>query len=687
MSAAAHLDSSTGSSSGRRGLSLAGKLTLLCLAGLVFLAIVLTFATVTLVQSRLGAAALERRDQAMTTAHLLLQQKGDAYRIADDTLFVGDYRLDGDNELVDTITSMNGGVATVFRGDRRVATNIRNDDGTRAVGTVLAAGPVYTAVITDKTPYRGEASILGADYFTAYDPMLDKDGKVVGVLFVGLKKSEALALLSDLEKNTGIIAVIITLVVSLLMLVIVRRQFHALDSVRNVMSTLSTGQFGVTVPHLDRADEIGAMARAVDVFRNAGLENERLRREHQVQREESERAKHAALAAMADTVERETRSAVDRVAERSSTMGDNAQAMANSAGIVTNDSQSVSAAAGQAMANAQAVASATEQLTASIREIGHQVTVSSQVSRQAVERGRETEEVVHALSNAIAHIGEIATFIQNIASQTNLLALNATIEAARAGEAGKGFAVVATEVKNLATQTSKSAEDISTQISELQSMTHKTVEAVNGIGQTITEIDSISGGIAAAMEEQSAATAEIARAVIETSQAAQEVSNRIAHVSHEAATTGERASEVRTVADEVFHSIEELRRTLIRVVRTATPEVDRRHSQRFAVSFSCNAVLPKCQLAGQVRDLSDSGAVIAGLSGTALQSVTRGDSGMLTIQSCPSTLRFTVVATDEDEDGNGSVHVRFELDTNAAKNYADWFASVTRGREATRRQA
>ncbi len=655
-----------------RRLSLAAKLTILSIAGLMILALALTVTTVTTLRSEIGAEAATRLEQAMTSAHVILEQKGSQFSIRDGALYLDNVRLNDANALVDMVRSLNGGVATIFQGDKRVATNVKKPDGSRAVGTTLARGPVYDSIFTKKQSYRGEAEILGESYFTAYDPLFDQTGAVVGILFVGLKKSDTLRVLDTVVAETVPLAIGITLVMALAMLVMVRRQFAILDRVRSVMMVLADGRYDATVPGLDRADEIGAMARTVEVFKQKGIENERMRVEQERERDASTAAKIAALETMARTVEEETRAAVDRVAERSGAMDTNARAMAASAEQVATDSQSVAAAAEQALGNAQAVASATEQLTASIHEISGQVAFASRIAREAVDGGRSTEEAVTALSNAIGHIGEVATFIQNIASQTNLLALNATIEAARAGETGKGFAVVASEVKNLANQTAKSAEEITRQISELQSMTGMAVNAVQGIGKTISEIDAVASTIAAAMEEQGAATQEISRNVAQTAAAAREVSSRIAHVSDEAASTGGRAGDVRHVATEVAGSIDLLRQSLVRAVRTATPEVNRRRQPRYALGLGCVVNGTSGRQEATVVNLSEGGATISGLSGMG-----PGARGSLEIPGSTPALPFAVVSSDQ-----GNTHVRFELDGHLRDSFTAAFARLTAGRTA-----
>ncbi len=424
---------------------------------------------------------------------------------------------------------------------------------------------------------------------------------------------------------------------------VLNRVVRPMAGLTSTLEVLAREDFTPLVPFTDKQDEIGTMARAVDVLKAGGAEAQRLRADQERQRTEAERLKREALEAMAQKVEGETRSAVDRVAGRTGEMDIHADAMAQSAELVSNNSQNVAAAAEQALHNAETVASAAEELSASIREISAQVSHSAEVSKRAVAKGTETQSTIATLSDAVARIGTVAGMIQEIAAQTNLLALNATIEAARAGEAGKGFAVVASEVKNLATQTARATEDIALQIAEINSVTSRSVDAVREIGRTIEEMDGISGAIAAAIEEQGAATQEISRNVLQAADAAREVAARIADVSNEAAATGDRAGTVRVTAADVATSVTDLRSVLVRVVRTSMAEVDRRLAQRFRTDAMGTITIDGRRHDVTLRDLSIGGALLSPVAG-----IDRSTRGKLSVASLSLEIGFQTLDTGEE---------------------------------------
>jgi methyl-accepting chemotaxis protein len=325
------------------------------------------------------------------------------------------------------------------------------------------------------------------------------------------------------------------------------------------MAKLADGDTSAPIPAQDFKDEIGAMAKAVGVFKESMLEAERLaaaQREEQAKKAERQKAVEEYIS----NFDRSMRHSLDTFSTAAGELRSTAESMSSTAEDTTRQAMAVSSASDQASSNVQTVASSTEEMAASIGEISRQVAHSSQVAAKAVDQASRTNTTMLALSDAAQKIGAVVNLIQKIASQTNLLALNATIEAARAGEAGKGFAVVATEVKSLANQTAKATEDISGQIAAIQTSTKDAVEAIKSIGGIITEINTISGTIASAMEEQGATTREITRHTQEAARGTGDVSQNIAGVNRAASATGTAASQVLASANGLGEQAEMLRR-------------------------------------------------------------------------------------------------------------------------------
>ena len=262
-----------------RRASLAQKVSAAILLGLALLASALLFLYRTTLHDYAYRQSQQRLVSNDRVAWDIVKRNGDPFRIVDGKLFAGQTELDGRNDLVDHITDLVGGVATVFRGDERVATNVKSANGSRAVGTKLAAGPVFDAVLKRGEPYRGKADILGEPYFTAYDPIKDASGAVIGVLFVGIPEADALAELAAIQFRAMTIASVIVLAIGAAALLLSQWMFSPLARLRAVMAKISEGEYDTPTIYVDRLDDIGEMAREIAGFKANAIERQRAERE------------------------------------------------------------------------------------------------------------------------------------------------------------------------------------------------------------------------------------------------------------------------------------------------------------------------------------------------------------------------------------------------------------------------
>nr|WP_232630088.1 methyl-accepting chemotaxis protein [Methylobacterium sp. Leaf118] len=387
----------------------------------------------------------------------------------------------------------------------------------------------------------------------------------------GAAQKEADGASSDVGTATFVaaLAVGVALAVALAATLLgLRRITRPIAAMTQTMGRLAAGDATVETPHRTRRDEIGAMAAAVQVFKDNLIRARALEAETALARAGAEAQRKAAMHAMADGFERAVSGIVDSVGTAAAQLQTTAQGMAGTAAQTADQSSTVTAAAEEAATNVQTVAAAAEELGASVQEIGRQVDGSAAMAGVAVNEAAQTATLVQDLSGAAAKIGDVVALISTIAGQTNLLALNATIEAARAGEAGRGFAVVASEVKELATQTARATGEIADQIGRIQASTGKAVGAIGDITLRIREISGVATSIAAAVEQQGAATQEIVRNVAQAATGTGQVTANIASVAHAAEQTVTAANEVLTAAASLSRQSEHLRGEVQRFLGT-----------------------------------------------------------------------------------------------------------------------
>jgi methyl-accepting chemotaxis protein len=534
--------------------SIAAKLTAMAAAGVLFMVLV---ASTVLFIAR-GELMAERVEKAHTMVEAMWNMADGFQRAAESGAMTQDEAKERFLAAGRAIWFENH-TNYVFIYDTESGISVMNSGNTALVGKDVrslrdANGVPFASMMLDMVKQQGEGTIAYAFPRGGGKIPMEKVAYIKGFVPWHLMIASA-EYMSDIDATFWQMTRTAAVVIGILMLISIGITWAASRSVVNPLSrlkarmaALSTGELALPVVDTIRRDEIGEMARTVQVFKDAMIESNRLRTEQADTEQRQLQQRKIDTHRLADDFEGAVGEIIETVSSSSTELEASASSLSSTAERSQTLARMVATASEAASSNVQSVASATEEMTVSVNEISRQVQESARIANEAVDQARLTNDLVGELSQAAGRIGAVVELINNIAGQTNLLALNATIEAARAGEAGRGFAVVASEVKALAEQTAKATGEIGQQITGIQAATQGSVAAIKEIGLTIGRISEISSTIAAAVEEQGAATQEISRNVQQAAQGTLQVSTNISDVQRGASETGSASSQVLSAA-------------------------------------------------------------------------------------------------------------------------------------------
>ena len=526
---------------------------------------------------RITEEALEQRmsqnlDTGMSLFQAFLAPLGKDWSSTDGILRLGKTEMGGSTEIVDRIAQLTGGVATVFSGDERVATNIKNPDGGRATGTHLADAKVRDTVLKNGQTYKGEAVILGKRYLTIYDPIKDPKGATIGILFVGLPSAELEAVQNKIVWQALSATAVLLFIYGVGNWLLMKRTLHPLDTLAEAMRRLSSGDLETEVPSRARHDEIGRMAGALQTFKIAAMDkldieaqaqgaNERAERDRQNREAERladlEQKAHVVenlakgLSQLADgdltsrlqsfpddyrMLEKDFNQAVAKLRETVRVIAGSGNGIHSGSDEISFATDDLSRRTEQQAATLQKAASTLDGITAKVKLTARNAENARKVVGETAGEADRSGDVVRnavcamtQIEKTSTEISQIIVVIDEIAFQTNLLALNAGVEAARAGDSGKGFAVVASEVRALAQRSADAAKEIKgliaasvQQVADGVKLVGETGHTLDRIGKRVGEINQIVVEIANSARDQAAGLDEVNTAVGQMDQVTQQ---------------------------------------------------------------------------------------------------------------------------------------------------------------------
>jgi methyl-accepting chemotaxis protein len=526
--------------------SISSKALVLVLA-LIVLSVVAT--TVFLLNHFSGVLGTDRLAQNLSAAEMIINPGRQSYSATDGKLRIGSRVVNGETAGVDDVSAAFGGVATIFLGDARIATNVKKADGSRALGTKLAPGPVYDAVLTGGRDYLGSTKILGEDYVAAYKPIKDAAGQTIGILFVGFQKSEFNAQFTNAVEVAVIAGLILAAICGGIGWFVFHRLFAPFHPLAKLMEDARAGRYSESVPYTDRTDEFGELARVIELF-NKSVGERRAQRAAAIEQVVSTFGEALAALSKRDLRYRlthEVPAEYHQLKENFNAAADELEqamiAVEQRASEIAVASAEINSASQQMAQRTEREAAALEETSAAVNELSEAVnrsvvgaqeansaaataktdaTAGSEISHNAV-------EAIRAIAQSSSEITQIVGVINDIAFQTNLLALNAGVEAARAGDAGRGFAVVASEVRGLAQRSAEAAKQIRALIArseaQVEGGVHLVEESGTAFGKIVAEIGivyDLVANISAAQTQQATALKEIDSAIQQLDQTTQQ---------------------------------------------------------------------------------------------------------------------------------------------------------------------